>query len=185
MQTFLFNPSVWMPAVGLLIAAAVFLYGNARVKAGLRNAGIALFALVVGWIGLAYFVQTPLEKCVAHTRALVSAVEEGKYDELRRLLDDDTSLEFLRGREDIAGATEVAATQYGLKSITILSTDPVQGIGTVDVNFNALLEGSQATTSTWRFEYTIRPDGIALTRILPITIGRVSIDEIRRNIRGR
>jgi hypothetical protein len=185
MQNHLFSPALWMPAVGLIVAAALLLYGNARVKTPVRNAGAGLFALVLVWIGVAYFVQTPLEQCVARTRAIVAAVEEGKFDDLRTLLDENTSLEILQGREDIAAATEIAATSYGLKSITILSTEPIQGIGTVDVNFTALLEGAQATTSTWRFEYTVRPNEITLTRILPVTIGRFSADDIRRNIRGR
>lgn len=185
MENVLFNPAFWMPAAGLLLAVILFVWGNSRVKTPVRNAGVGLLVLVFAWMTVAYFVQTGREKCVSRTRAIVAAVEGARFDELRTLLDTDTRLEFLRGQEAIAAATETAASSYGLKRITILNTDVIEGVGTVDVNFTALLEGAQATTSTWRFEYTLGDDGISLVQILPVSIGNVSMEQIRRSIPGR
>lgn len=182
MQNILFAPALWMPAALAFIALGLFWFGNSRTRPSIRNAGVGLLALTLVWAAVAWFVQTPVEKCVTRTRAVIAAVENGKWDELRTLLDETTTLEFLRGPEAIAGATESAASAYGLTNITLFGTDAVEGIGSVDVNFTAILEGSRPAKSSWKFEYLVRPDGIVLSRIQPISIGNSSIDQIRRAI---
>lgn len=187
MKEFLFNPALWMPALGFAIAIALFIYGNARVKPGIRNGGLGLLGLMVAWCAAAYFVQTPVEQCIARTRAIVSAVEKADWVALAPLLDKNTTIDVkampINGRDAIVSTTQTTAGAYGLKSIRMYGTDVSQGPNSIDVTFSALLEGVQPLTATFRFEYEQRSDGMLLAKIVPVKIGDKSMDEIRRAIR--
>ena len=183
MREILFHPSLWMVAAGLAVAAGLFFYGNSRLLSTIRNAGLAIFGLVMVWCVAAYFVQTPIEQCITRTHAIVAAVESGDWKGLETKLDPNTTLEMFNGARAIAGATELAASSYGLKNIRVFGTEAMQGVGSIDVSFSAILEGAQPTTSNWRFEYEERSDGLLLARIVPISIGQMSADQLRGRMR--
>lgn len=183
MSETLFHPALWMPIALFIVGVAVFLFGNARVKSGIRLAGIGIVALTLCWCGLAYAVDTFSEKCVKRTDAIVSAVERGKWDELSKLLDKNTVLTGSRGPEDIARMTEAAAGVYQLKEIRVLSHDVTYPLPeSVDVTISTLNEGQQNSTSVFTFSYEQRPDGILLRQILPVSINNRPLAEIERAI---
>lgn len=188
MQETFFNPPIWMPIVLAMVGIAVFAYGNARVQAGVRNAGAGVLALVIAWSAVAYFVRTPIEQCLDRTRAIVSAVERGKWDELGPLLDKNTNLVYmiasLRGRDEIVRGTREAAERFSLKEIRIVNENPASepSLGTIDVTINTLIEAQYNTTAIFKFEYEKRSDGILLTRISPVSIAGASSDTIRNGM---
>lgn len=181
----LFHPAVWMPVAVLLVGVAIFIYGNARVQAGVRNAGAGVVALALLWCGVAYFVETPVEQCVSRTKAIVAAAESGKWDDFAKLLDNNTLIDRvnIRGRANVAGAVQSNAESYGLKSVHILSTDVTTGIGTYDVTINTLMEGSQSTTARFTLQYEQRSDGLLLTRLIPLNVGTLAVEDMSNYIR--
>lgn len=183
MQETLFNPPLWMPAVAVVIAIGVFVYGNARVQTSVRNAGLGLLGLAVAWCIAAFLIQTRVEKCITRTHAIVAAAEHADWARLRALLDKGTTLEFLRGGDAIVNATQTTAGAYGLKDIRVFGTEAVAGPNTVDVTFNSLLEGQQPLTASFRFEYEDRSDGMLLAKIVPLKIGEMNMDQVRNAIR--
>lgn len=183
MQEFLFNPALWMPALALAVAIALFVYGNNRVDRSIRNTALGLFAVVAAWCAAAFFVETKLEQCITRTHNIVAAVEAADWKKMSDLLDTRTTLEFLQGRDAIVNATQGAAQNYGLKDIRVFRTVALRGPNTVDVTFDSLLEGVQPLTATFRFEYEERSDGMLLTKIVPVRMGNKSMDQVRSAIR--
>jgi hypothetical protein len=186
MQEFLFNPALWIPVAALAAAIGVFIYGNNRVKPAIRNAGVGLVGLVLVWAVAAYLVQTRVEQCVTRTHAILAAVEAADWTQLRALLDKNTTLSFLPGGggDAIRQAAQNSAEAYGLKDIRTLRTTAEQrALEGVDVTIDTLLEGAQPLNATFRFEYEQRSDGILLAKIVPITIGRISEEQMRSAIR--
>lgn len=183
MHESLFHPALWMPIGLFILGIAVFLFGNARVKSGIRNAGVGIILLTIAWCGVAYFVDTFSETCVKRTDAIVSAVERAKWNELTKLLDKNTRLATERGAEDIARMTEAAAGAYQLKEIRIISHDVTYPLPqNVDVTISTLNEGQQNSTSVFTFSYEQRPDGILLREITLVSLNGKPLAEIERAI---
>ncbi len=182
MQETLFHPAFWMPLALAVFGIAVFVYGNARVKAGIRWAGAGIVALSVAWMAIAYFIDTFTETCVKRTDAIVAAVEDAKWDELAKLLDKNTRLAALRGPEEISKTAEHYAGMAQLKVVRILSHD-VQSIPNgVDVSITAYVEAQTPSTSTWTFSYEQRSDGILLRQITPVRLNNQSLDQVEKVI---
>jgi hypothetical protein len=179
----LFHPAFWMPLALAIVGIGVFIYGNNRVNKSVQTAGLGILGLTLAWCVAAYLVQTTVEQCLDRTRAITAAVEAADWPKLKTLLDQNTNVEgVVRGPNAIATATQVAAENYGLKDIRILTTNVVSGGNLIDVSFTAMLDGTRPTTSNWKFQYEKRSDGILLARIVPISIGGVSMDEVRARI---
>lgn len=187
MQETLFNPPIWMPIALGLVGIVVFLYGNARVQARVRNTGLGVLGLVLAWCVSAYLVTTPVEQCLNRSKALVAAAESGQWDTFKSLLDNTTTIERIsaRGRDAVTETVRGSADGYGLKNVRTLNTDVSTGVGTYDVTISVLLEGSQATTARFRFEYEQRSDGILLSKLVPISVGNMSVDDITNYIRNK
>ena len=187
MYEILFHPAFWMPLALAIVGVAVFLYGNARVRAGVRNAGLAVVALTLAWCVAAYAIQTPVEQCVGRTEALVAAAEDGRWDAFAKLIDNNTVIDRvnIRGRANVTSAVQNNSESYGLKAAHILSTDVTTGVGTYDVTINTLLEGVQSTTARFTFQYEQRSDGILLARLVPLSVGTLAVDDMTKYIRQR
>ena len=182
----LFHPAFWMPAALAVVGLAIFIYGNARVQTTVRNVGLGVIALTLAWCGVAHAIDTPVEQCVKRTNAIVSAVENGKWDDLKPLLDKNTVIDRLnaRGPAAVTSIIEANSEAYGLKSIHVLGTDVTRGVGTYDVTLNTLLEGSQSTTARFTFQYEQRTDGILLARLVPISVGTLSVEDFSNYIKN-
>ena len=187
MQETLFNPPLWLPAIAIALGIAIFVYGNARLKTPIRNGGLAVFAVALIWCAAAYFVQTRVEQCIHRTNAIVAAVEAADWAKLGTLVDKSTIIDVqnrsIAGRESIVSSTQSTAAVYGLKSIRTYGTETVVGPNTVDVTFNALVEGVQPLTTVFRFEYEERSDGMLLSKIVPVRVGNMTMDQLQRSIR--
>lgn len=182
----LFQPKIWWPALVIIVGVIVFVVGNNRVIAAVRTTGIAIAGLAVLWYGVAWFVQTPIEQCITRTRDICSAVEAADWTKLGSLIDKRTTIEeTIEGPEAIIAATKSAAEAYALKDIKLLFVEgkrvpPMDGI---NVTFTAILDGQRPTRGDFTFEYEKRSDGYLLRRIVPNSIGGVSMDQIRARIR--
>lgn len=182
MQETLFNPALWMPLALAILGIAVLVFGNARLKTGIRNAGAGLVGLALAWAVTAHFVDTFVEKCVNRTDAIVDAVETQDWAQLRTLLDKNTTLATLRGAEEISSTAEAWAGLAQLKEIRILGHDLQTVPGGVDVTINTFVEATTPSTSTWTFSYEARSDGILLRRIAPVRLNNRPLEEIERVI---
>lgn len=185
MQETLFNPPIWMPILLAMVGIAVFVYGNARVQAKVRNGGLGVLGLVVLWSAVAYFVRTPTEQCLDRTRQIVGAVEDGKWDELSKLLDRNTRFAYgmiSLDAQRLVRSAQDNAERFGVKDINILSENIDRTPGTIDVTISTLVQGAQNTTAVFKFEYEQRTDGILLSRISALSVGGASTDEISRQV---
>ena len=181
----LFHPAIWMPALSVVIGVIAFIVGNNRVHKPTRSAGLGLIGLGVLWFAVAYFVHTPVEQAVDRTKGIVAAVRTADWAKLNTLLDDQTFVQNVRGKQPISDLTQLAAEHYGLKDITILNLDaatvpPEQNIR---VTINTFIEGSYPTNGRFSFTYERRSDGLLLSRIEPLEIGGHNIDDIHRMVR--
>ena len=180
-----FTPRSGCPSRSRSSAIVVFVYGNARVRAPTRNAGIGVALLALVWSGVAYAIETPVEQCVSRTKALVAAAENGKWDDFSKLIDNNTTIDRvnIRGRANVTSAVQNNSDAYGLKAVHVLGTDVTTGAGTYDVTINTLLEGSQSTTARFTLQYEQRADGILLTRLIPLSVGTLAVDDMTSYIR--
>src|SRR6476646_3389166 len=88
----LFHTPWWLPVTIAGVGVVLFITGNNRVEAKVRNAGLAIVALAILLVGVSWLVDTDLEKAVKDTKALVRAVNDRDWATMTRLLDPKASL---------------------------------------------------------------------------------------------
>jgi hypothetical protein len=186
MNPLVFNLPAWL-AVSLFVGGVVvFVVGNVRLKDGVRNAGVVIVLAAIAWVGVSYFVDTPLEKSIDRTHAIVDAVDRQDWPALAALLDRGTQCLTLRGGEEIARVTSLRAGEVGFKSARVLTTRSQFTDTTCDVvvTVNADL-AYPAPVTIWQFNFEKRADGILLEKFFPLSMqGQSSVDMIERRLRN-
>lgn len=179
---YLFRTPWWLPTAILVVGAVVFYTANNRREMRLRTIGLAIACLGVALAVVSYLVDTDLEKAEKHTKQIVRAVEARDWNTLRSLLDANTSvgiangLTLYRGADVISDKAKQASEKYGVKSLTITSTDARQDQTLITVTLR--LYSTQEYTmehpvpSTWEFDWQQSAGGWFLSEIRAAEIGR-------------
>src|SRR4051812_23000373 len=146
MRELLFHTPWWLPALFLGIGAALFWSGNARQETRVRTAGLVCVLLGVAIMVVSYLVDTPIEKAVKGSKALVRSVEQRDWTTLNSTLSPRTSLTVLNSitlynsGPKIVDAAKRAVEQYGLKNVYITSTEAQQADTVITVTMEVLSE---------------------------------------------
>jgi hypothetical protein len=193
MTDLLFDTPWWLPAVIAAVGVVLFVTGNKRTEAKLRNAGLAVVLLGIALAAVSYFVDTPLERAEKQSRQLVKAFEKTDWATMSSILDRDAivslqSLPIYTGRDEIVAAAKKAHERYGFKSATVLSANGERADTLITVNVVLLTEQDalgRTLNSDWQFEWQERADGWSLVEVRALKIGQSKGEEIRGMFPGR
>ena len=169
MTNLLFDAPWWLPALLIAVGLALWISGNKRVDAGLKNAGYVFAALAIAVLLVSWLFDSDVERAVKRTHQLVDAVEDHNWQEMRNLLDPKVSFLFYKDRDQIVAGTKQAAEDYGLKSIIVTSTEAKQAdtVITVTITCFANLDSLQGRPfrSSWQLDWVETGEGWQLMTI--------------------
>ena len=182
MPEVLFDVPWWV--IGGLAALGVFVFvsGNRRREDNVRNGGLLLVVLALGWAALSYYMDTPRETAARQSRAFVASVIDKNWPVTTSILDPMASLSVLdantavyTNRDQILDGAKQAVDRYGLKSANILSLGARQDDTLITVDLDILSDqdvtmGRPITTS-WQFEWQKTGEKWTLLRITCLKIG--------------
>lgn len=187
MSWLLFEEPLLLTAICIVAAVSGFVFLNARGR--VRNAvivGGVGFLLAVGVQVLAAMVETPREKLIKATGALVAATAHMDGAMLSPMLDAKVRLSNGFGvaewegdaadrAELIAKVQDVLGRKYPLKECAILETHAVvdgPGIGRSQVRVRAVPQQfAVPIVSWWRIDWREQKDGWVATGIEPLDLG--------------
>jgi hypothetical protein len=179
---YLFDTPWWLPITIAAMGIYVFVTGNNRREAKVRNTGAGIIIASLALLAVSYFVDTDREFAEKSTRKLIHAVPARDWATFESLLDPKAKLITYRNREQIVEAAKAAVDRYGLESITIthLSATQIQTQITVNVVMLSSHSDAHNLRSDWQFEWAETPGGWRLVSIDPISIGNTSVEDLRR-----
>lgn len=191
MSNFFFNTPLWFPLLLAAIGVYVFWTGNNRQENRVRLAGIGLLLAAVAVCLLSYFVDTPTEKCVKQSKALIYSVNQRDWTGMRQILDPNTSvsvgvgLHIYENRDEIVSGARHAVDQYGLQNVQILSTVPEESQSMIAVTMRVISEQNftqgRPISTDWSLEWQRRGKDWALLRINCINIAGQTGDNAGRH----
>ena len=115
MQDFLFDTPWWAFVMIGIVGVALFMSGNARQNKGALRAGVAVLLVGVLLAITSYLVDTPKEKVLKGTHALVTAAVDRDKATMNAELHPSATLAGWNRQQIIDGAATLA-DQFGLKS---------------------------------------------------------------------
>jgi hypothetical protein len=189
MSDLLFETPWWLPTTIAAVGAVLFYTANKRREAKLRTIGLGVLCLGVLVALVSYFVDTPKERAVNGSRRLVQSVADRDWTTMQSLLHPKASVSIANvpstlynDREQIVARAREGVERYGLKSVTVLSTDARQDqtLITVSVTLLSVQEYTlgRPIRSTWEFDWLESADGWSLYKIRAIEIGNQQTDKI-------
>src|SRR5687768_7812820 len=119
MSNLLFDAPWWLPALIAAVGLSLWISGNKRTDAGLKNAGYGFAGLAIVLLLVSWFLDSDVERAVKRTRDLVDAVEDHDWPRMRSLLDPKVSFYFYNNRDQIVAGAKTASEEFGLTSIMI------------------------------------------------------------------
>ena len=171
MSEFFFDTPWWFP-LGLAVAGVVVLVAaNRRREKPLLIAGGALVLLAIAAFLVSYLVDTPKERAIARTYALVAAADAKDWTRFNALLDPTTSVLFLRGPEQITAAARKAVEQVGLTKASVLGLRASQIDTNIQIDISVYSEQDalgRPAKSSWRLVYQNFGDGWKLESVAPL-----------------
>lgn len=182
----LFAPPWYYPVALLLVGGAVFWNGNRRLDKTLKNVGGGLVLLAVAWAILAFLIQTPKERALAHTKSLLNAYKNHDWPQFQSLLDPGTTLAKYANRDMIVRAAQTSIDTPGIKDLYVLSTEASQTDTHIAVTTTIVTTVERAMNrpvrSTWQFEYVNMGGTWTLTTITPLDVEGQSAEPILREL---
>ena len=156
-MNYIYETPWWLPTGIALLGAILFITGNNRVEKRLRLAGILVIALAVILAVVSYFLESPREKVIKRTYALVESVEKRDWDRMGTYLHPNVAVSVFNGRDAVVTGTRRAAEYSELRQARVMSLDatelPDQIRVTVRVN-GQTRDGSLPTDWTLEWEET-------------------------------
>jgi len=191
MRDLLFDTPWWLLTLLGLVGIVLFMSGNARQHKGLLRAGIAVILLGVVLAVVSYLVDTPREKVIKGTRALVKAAVDRDKTTLNAELHPNASLAGWKRLQIIDGAVAYA-DQFGLKSATITGMEVKQdepSMMTVTMRVVAQFSGKQAYFDTvptdWQLTWWETSNGQWLLKdVTPLGGGNLSGGQLAKQYFG-
>jgi hypothetical protein len=159
----LFHTPWWLPVAIFAVGIFIFVSGNRRQEKGTRRAGLIILLAAFALIGVSYFVDTDLEKCVKQSRQLVSSLVARDWKTCESLMSPNCAVSVVNfgqiypTRQKILDGAKAAFERYGLKSARIMpGLEAVQNDALITVSIDVLSE-QDATgypiTSGWQLEW--------------------------------
>src|SRR5688572_12517632 len=96
-----FDTPWWLPALIAGVGAVLFWTGNKRQERNVRDTGLGFIAAAMLLMGVSYFVDTPREKVIKNTHALVNAVEQRQWPAMTALIDPKCTFDKYNNRDQL------------------------------------------------------------------------------------
>src|SRR5438477_1082041 len=132
MKELLFHTPWWLPASLIFVGVVLFWTGNRNGEGRVRNTGLLVLLAAILLMAVSYFVDTPLERAVRQSKALVASVQQRDWNRMKSILDPHTSVTVLNSfdvynnRDQILAGAQDAVDHFGLKNVLITSTEATQ-----------------------------------------------------------
>ena len=190
MRDLLFDTPWWLLTLVALAGIALFISGNARQNKRILRAGIGVLLFGALLALVSYLVDTPKEKVIKGTHALVKAAVNRDKTALNAELHPNASLAGWKRQQIIDGAVAYA-DQFGLKSATITGMEVQENptMITVTMRVVAQFAGKQSYFDTvptdWQLNWWETPDGKWLLKdVTPLGGGNLSGGQLARQYFG-
>lgn len=182
----LFAAPWWLLATAGAAAAALVAYGLAKPASRLRRISLIAVLVLVAWVVAGILVQTPTERAVSRTTALVRAYEAADWKRLTELIDDETRFDGMLVGQEIVEAAKLTHEAIGQHPITISQVaSRADDLGVV-VSLRIRSESSQSVhpfSTAWKFDYRRLGEQWRLDRIEFVPTEGSDASLVRRNVR--
>lgn len=164
MRDLLFATPWWLLTLIAVAAITLLVSGNARQNKKILRAGFAVLLFGIALATVSYLVDTPREKVVKGTHALVTAAVTRDKATLNAQLHPNASLAGWNRQQIIDGAVRYA-DQFGLQSATITGMDVQENPTMITVTMRVLarFQGRNTPFDTvptdWQLNWWETPDG--------------------------
>ncbi len=185
-MNFLSETPWWAPTGCWTVGIVLFITGNNRLHAKMKYTGAAVVALGALFAILSYFLQSPREKAISQTRALVAAVEKRDWVEMQSLLHPELTLIGWKGRAEMVKGAKYYSERYDLKSLSITSIDAIEIDDDVRVSVAVLADFKEAAgiLTRWTLEWTETREGWVLAAVEPRGGPMVDAASIENRFKG-
>jgi hypothetical protein len=164
-QNLLFDTPWWLLTLIGVVGIALFMAGNSRQNKPLLRSGLVVLLLGIVLAVVSYLVDTPREKVIKGTHALVQAAVNKDKNALATYLHPNASLGGWNRQQIIDGAV-VYVDRFGLKSATITGMDvheddPSRYVVTMRVlaRFQGQNMPFDSIPTDWQLNWWEMPDG--------------------------
>lgn len=182
----IFSTPWWLPTGLLAVGAALFWSGNKRIDQGMKRLGFGLILAAVLVMIVSSIVETPKEKAIRITKAVINAYKDHDWDKMQSLLDPATKLANYGNRNMIMAGAKASIDKPGVKDVHVLSIEADQEQTHIGVTTTVVAAIDQAqgrpVTSTWRFDYVNFGGEWTLESITPLRLMGESPDAIVREL---
>lgn len=195
MRDLLFAVPWWIPTLLVIIGLGVWVSGNRRQTLKVRQAGLLIMAVAVGWAVMSYLVDTPKETCQRRTRRLVQAAVDRDWNTLSNLLAPDVELTAagntakVDGREVLVSTLKVDVNQIGLKSAVLTGIDAAEDQSGVIVSIHVFsdqeLTMDRPIDSQWQLTWRETNGHWLLHEARAIQVANVPLEQLRGFLRKR
>ena len=180
MRDLLFDTPWWLLTLIGIVGVALVMSGNGRQNKRILRAGVAVLLAGVLLAVVSYLVDTPKEKVIKGTHALVDAAVTRDKATVAANLHPNAALAGWNRQQIIDGMARYA-DEFGLKSATITGTDVKESSGTIIVTMRvmATFQGKDMpydnVPTDWQLEWWETSDGKWLLKnITPLGSGNLS-----------
>jgi hypothetical protein len=151
---------LWLSAAAA--GCVLFYTGNSRVETRLRNAGLALAAVLLAFN---FVNETPVQRCRRLTKELAQDIVAQKWDAARNIMEPNTSFgvsgdgsnDGKFDREQVIAAAQSAVTHDGVKSITVTSIEAKRDQTLITVTMTVFTTQDSTldrpVSTTWEFDW--------------------------------
>ncbi|MDB5333079.1 MAG: hypothetical protein JWP03_4230 [Phycisphaerales bacterium] len=190
MSDLLFDVPWWIPTLLAVIGIALMFRGNAQQKSNVRTAGLAVFALAVGWFLLSYLIDTDKEKAQKGTKLLLQAVVDQNWTKFQSMLTPQASVTVqgqptgVTGAENVRTMAQTGAEAIHLTGASMRSSEAEQDGSLIQIQAQvvSIEEFPQAPTmpSTWQFIWENTPAGWRVREIRLIKLGDLRPEDMKQ-----
>ena len=173
MKELLFHTPWWLPTLIATIGVALFIAGNNRQQANIRNSGLGLFLVAVVLCVVSYVVDTDIEQVTDRTEALIGSVEDRDWTKFRSLLDTNTSGLIYHGRDDLTEGAKLAAEKFNVRKARVISRQITATGSLITVAVEAYSEQDMPPgpmRTGWQFDWQERGNEWLLSGIRLVTV---------------
>lgn len=163
MASFLFDVSLWVPILVALIGFVLLIGGHKRQAAGLRNAGLVVLLLGIGWLVLSFVVETPRKACEKLARQAIGAAANADWNSFDQILDSNVDGRFIGrnwradGRQQVDETARMIVKNSELHSASIRDMRSSEHDSLITVAFTTSIDSEltpgHAIPVDWEFDF--------------------------------
>jgi hypothetical protein len=192
MRDLLFDTPYWILGALAIVGVALFIIGNNKTDAQMRNIGLGVIALAVVMLLVSWFVDTPEEKCLKRTKQLVQAVEKRDWEGFNQLVLPRCRLSilgapgasFYRSRDEMLAGAKEGTERWDVKTARVYKSEVKNNVDYISVDIDVYSEQTQGYAATlltsWQLDWQDTNDGWMCQEVIAKRIGSQGGEQLRR-----